>query len=464
MKPYILQAFMEFPWAILPSKLAALEAVVIRHAAGEKLSADEVQAAIHGAQRPADRRVNAVAVLPLFGTIFPRANLLTDMSGATSAERFGAQFTALVDDPTISAIVLDIDSPGGQACGVPELSQRIFDARGIKPIIAVANHCMASAAYWIGTSADEVVVTPSGDVGSVGVFSVHEDMSAALEKDGYKISIIRAGKYKIEANPYEPLSDEARAEIQAGVDETYNDFLDALARNRGVSASDVRSGFGEGRMLSARQAVKAGMADRIGTLEETINRLLESGTASASMRQASQNHTVVSGSSSAVDEHPQNQNDPAGQEPGADLRPASDGTQARLNSLARRLALAEKSYIQSGEMIMNVRELLSKRAANLTAARALHETADQESRDLTETERAEFGRLLTEADSLAAQIAVIEAERAKLTAAEAFVLGVSDEPIKPVAASDPKLLTRAEFNKLSALDQRVFIKSGGKVE
>jgi len=113
---------------------------------------------------------------------------------------------------------------------------------------------------------------------------------------------------------------------------------------------------------------------------------------------------------------------------------------------------------------MNVRELLSKRAANLTSARALHETADQESRDLTETERAEFGRLLTEADSLAAQIAVIEAERAKLTAAEAFVLGVSDEPIKPVAASDPKLLTRAEFNKLSALDQRVFIKSGGKVE
>src|SRR3990170_2375453 len=96
---YILHAFVETPWAILPYKLAILEEIVARHVSGEKLDAEEVQSRIHGARRPADRRVGSVAVMPLFGTIFPRANLMTDISGATSAERFGTQFSELVRDP-----------------------------------------------------------------------------------------------------------------------------------------------------------------------------------------------------------------------------------------------------------------------------------------------------------------------------------------------------------------------------
>lgn len=277
MKPYVLQAFQETPWAILPGKLATLQEIVVRHALGEKLDAEEVQARIHGAKRPAERRVSSVAVLPLFGTIFPRANLMTEVSGATSAERFGAQFSELVDDPEIGAIVLDVNSPGGQVYGIDELTKTIFEARGKKPIIAVANHLMASAAYYVGTAADEVVVTPSGEVGSIGVFAMHEDDSAALEKDGIKLTLISAGKYKTEANPYEPLSEEARAAIQQSVDEYYDAFVQAVARNRGVKPSAVRNGFGEGRVVGARQAVELGMADRIGTLEETISGLLGSG-------------------------------------------------------------------------------------------------------------------------------------------------------------------------------------------
>jgi signal peptide peptidase SppA len=270
---YILHAFVETPWAILPHKLAVLEEIVARHVAGEKLDAEEVQARIHGARRPADRRVGSVAVLPLFGTIFPRANMMTDVSGATSAERFGAQFTELVQDPEIGAIVLDVDSPGGQVNGIEELSRQIYAARGQKPIVAVANHTMASAAYWIGTAADEVVITPSGEVGSIGVFAVHKDMSKALEQDGIKVSLISQGKYKVEGNPYEPLAEEARGAIQIRVSEAYDAFIDSIARNRGVTPDDVRSGFGEGRVVGARQAVALGMADRVGTLEETINRL-----------------------------------------------------------------------------------------------------------------------------------------------------------------------------------------------
>lgn len=273
-KSYILQAFTEKPWAILPNKLALLEEIVARHVAGEKLDAEEVQARIHGARRPPERRVNKVAILPLFGTIFPRANMMTDVSGATSAERFGDDFNSLLHDPSIDAIILDVDSPGGQIGGIDELSRQIYEARGIKPIVAVANHMMASAAYWIGTAADELVVTPSGEVGAIGVFAVHEDISVAMEKDGVKVTLISQGKYKTEGNPYQPLSDEALTAIQAKVDEIYGIFVDTVARNRNVDAATVRSGFGEGRMFSARQAIDVGMADRIGTLDETINLLL----------------------------------------------------------------------------------------------------------------------------------------------------------------------------------------------
>lgn len=271
---YVLQAFVETPWAILPDRLTVLEEIVIRHISGEKLDAEEVQTRIHGSRRPADRRVASVAVLPLFGTIFPRANMMTDVSGATSAERFGSQFQELVNDPEIGAIVLDVDSPGGQVGGIEELSAQIFDARGKKPIVAVANHMMASAAYWIGTAADEIVVTPSGEVGSIGVFSVHKDISAAMEKEGIKVTLISKGKHKVEGNPYEPLAEEARAAIETRVSDYYEAFITSVARNRGVKISAVKNGFGEGRIVGARQAVEDGMADRIGTLDETIVRLL----------------------------------------------------------------------------------------------------------------------------------------------------------------------------------------------
>ncbi len=265
-------AMME-PWAILPDTLAVIVEIANRYFAGEKLSAEEVQTRIHGAQRPADRIAGNVAVLPLFGTIFPRANMMTDVCGATSAERFGAQFDELVKNSGVSAIVLDVDSPGGQVPGIDELSRKIFEARGTKPIVAVANHTMMSAAYWIGTSADEVVVTPSAYVGSIGVFSIHEDMSAALEKEGIKVSLISEGKYKTEGNPYEPLSEEARAAIQERIAEIHDTFIKAVARNRGVKPADVREGFGQGRYFGARRAVQLGMADRIATLEETLTRL-----------------------------------------------------------------------------------------------------------------------------------------------------------------------------------------------
>lgn len=271
----LLSLVLETPWAITAQKLSAICAVFIRHEAGERLSAEEVQMQI-GALRRNDDAARAgaggVAVLPLFGTIFPRANLMTETSGATSAESFGRMFHAAMSDTNVGAVVLDVNSPGGAVSGIDELSSEIAKARGSKPIIAVANHLAASAAYWIATAADEIVMTPSAEVGSIGVFAAHEDVSKAMETQGVKTTLVSAGKYKVEGSPYEPLSDESRSAIQARVDEFYSMFVARVAKNRGVSQNAVRSGYGEGRVVGATDALSLGMVDRVETLDQVIGR------------------------------------------------------------------------------------------------------------------------------------------------------------------------------------------------
>lgn len=277
---YLLEAFTESPWAILPEKLLMLESLLLSYIAGEDLTlerdaleaAERPQSAIFSAQGNA-RGISNVAILPIFGTIVPRGNLMSAASGMTSAETLGKQFQDLIEDPQIDAIVLDINSPGGQVGGVDELSAQIYNARGIKPIKAIANHLAASAAYWIGTAADELAITPSGMVGSIGVFAEHRDLSGALDQAGIKVSLISAGKYKTEGNPFGPLSEEAAAAMQTRVNEVYDAFVEALARNRGVALETVRDDFGGGRIVGSAQALALGMADRIATLGETINTL-----------------------------------------------------------------------------------------------------------------------------------------------------------------------------------------------
>jgi capsid assembly protease len=211
-----------------------------------------------------------VAVLPVLGTISHRMGMFSASSGGTSTEALTREFRSLLADSSVSAIVLDVDSPGGSADGIDELATEIFKARGKKPITAVANTLMASAAYWLAASADEIVVSPSAEVGSIGVLAAHEDRSALMEKLGVKVSLVSAGKYKTEGNPFEPLSDEARANIQKRVDEAYGRFVRAVARGRSVPVDTVRNGFGEGRVVSAREAVRLGMADRVATIDEVI--------------------------------------------------------------------------------------------------------------------------------------------------------------------------------------------------
>lgn len=273
--PGVRRALEAMPWAIERGKLQAVLELVELRAGGGKFTAEEVRARIGDPKpQPRSKTLGKIAVLPLYGVIAQRMDLFSEMSGGTSTQRFANDFDAAMADPDVGAIVIDVDSPGGNVAGTPELAARIYDARGQgKKIIAVANSLMASAAYWIGAAADELVASPSAMVGSIGVFTVHVDESAQDELIGLKYTIISAGKYKTEANPYEPLSPDAGAALQDWVDEYYTMFVNAVAKYRGVKAIDVRNGYGEGRVLTAKAALAAGMVDRVDTLEGTLRRL-----------------------------------------------------------------------------------------------------------------------------------------------------------------------------------------------
>lgn len=269
----IIRAVFDEPWAILPSKLNAICELVRLRAAGGHVPQADIDAIVAANPRPLSAAGGAVAVINVFGVIAQRMNLMTAMSGGTSTEQLAAAVRQAVADETVGAIVLNIDSPGGTVYGVEELGNVIYAARGQKPVVAVANSLAASAAYWLASQADEIAVTPSGEVGSIGVIASHIDQSAANDAQGVTVTYITAGKYKAEGNPDEPLSGEAQAFIQGRVNDYYAAFVSAVARGRGVKPAQVRDGMGEGRVVGARAAVQLGMADRVATLEETIARL-----------------------------------------------------------------------------------------------------------------------------------------------------------------------------------------------
>lgn len=218
-----------------------------------------------------------VGVIPVYGPVQQRRSAEMEKADGTSLQEVSAAFDALVADPSVTAIVLDVDSPGGSSYGVEELSDKIYAARARKPSYAVANSMACSAAYWVATAASHLSVTPGGDVGSVGVYALHVDESKANELEGVSVEIVSAGKYKAEFAPTGPLTDAAREHLQEQVDATYGKFVAAVARNRGCSVADVRANFGQGRVVNADQAVRAKMVDKVAPFEDVLGKLTGGG-------------------------------------------------------------------------------------------------------------------------------------------------------------------------------------------
>lgn len=272
---HVLGFAVEHPWALTPAMHAVVAGILARHVAGESLTAAEIAAAVESRRSlPQPVRGGAVALIPIRGVIAPRANMLSDVSGGTTFEGLTKALDTAMADDTIKTIIFDVDSPGGNVAGATEFARAVMKARVRKPIIAQANFLMASAAYWPMACATEIVASPSALVGSVGVMAMHEDISAALEKLGVRRQVITAGKFKGEGADGGPLTDEALAHITGMVNTAYTTFLGDVAKGRGVTVAQVRAGYGEGRCIGAEQAKELGMVDRIGTLDDTLARVL----------------------------------------------------------------------------------------------------------------------------------------------------------------------------------------------
>lgn len=274
----IIASVMNTPWAIEPQRLVDIMEVLAYKADGGQMSPEEIAAYVdvQAVVRPRSDNVGGgVAVIGLRGILEHRAEQVNDISGpgGTSMQGFLSRFRDAVTNDSIGAVVIDADTPGGSVDGVPEAAAEIFGARGSKPIVAVANTLAASAGYWLASQADEFVVSPSGKVGSIGVFTAHSDLTEKMAMRGEKVTLVHAGRHKVEGNPFEPLGDEARDHLQGVVNSYYDEFVDAVARGRGVKVGAVTGGFGEGRVVKAGDALKEGMVDRVDTLENVIGRL-----------------------------------------------------------------------------------------------------------------------------------------------------------------------------------------------
>lgn len=211
-----------------------------------------------------------IAVVPVTGTLVARSGYLAAASGLLSYTDIGDAIEGAMNDPAVRGVVLDIDSGGGEVGGLFDLVDRIRSMRAAsdKPLWAVANESALSAAYAIASAAERVYVTRTAEAGSIGVVAVHVDESGADAKAGLAWSFVFAGERKADANAHAPLSGEARAAIQADVDRLYGELGALVAANRRMTVESVRGT--QAAIYRGALAVRAGLADRLGTLDTAI--------------------------------------------------------------------------------------------------------------------------------------------------------------------------------------------------
>jgi signal peptide peptidase SppA len=212
----------------------------------------------------------SIAVVPVLGPLVARGDWLTELFGASVYGEVGEAIETALTDPAVRGVVMEIDSPGGEVAGMFDLVDRLTSLRAAagKPLWAVASESATSAAYAIASAAERIYVTRTGEVGSIGIVAAHLDQSSADAKAGLAWTFIHAGAHKLDGNPHQPLSDPARAAIQADVDALYGELVDLVARNRNLAPETVRAT--EAAIYRGRAGVAIGLADRIGTVETAL--------------------------------------------------------------------------------------------------------------------------------------------------------------------------------------------------
>jgi signal peptide peptidase SppA len=267
--PYLAARVFNTPLLIQRAKLDVILSVLEPKFELQTLPPPQMAPPAVSAPRYVDQR--GVAVIPIHGTLVQRTAGLDALSGLTSYQAITQQFDAALADPAVRGIVLDIDSPGGEAAGVFDLADKIHAARQTKPVWAAANDAAFSAAYALASAATQLFVTRTAGVGSIGVIALHVDQSRRDANAGLSYTPILAGARKNDGSPYQPLTPEARAAIQTEVDRLYELFVLTVAEQRGSAVDAIRAT--EAGLFFGQDALDAGLADRIGTLGDAVQHM-----------------------------------------------------------------------------------------------------------------------------------------------------------------------------------------------
>lgn len=217
--------------------------------------------------------IQGVAVIPVFGTLVQKLGSLRPYSGMTGYNGIRENFLTAMSDPDVEAIVLEIDSPGGEVAGCFDLVDEIYAARGEKPIWAILSENAYSAAYAIASAADHITVPRTGGTGSIGITAMHVDWSRAIKKAGIKVTLITYGDRKADGHPELPLSPEALTAFQRDIDTTGELFVETVARNRKLAPDAVRET--QAATYQGGDGVTIGLADAVMSPDAAFRALLE---------------------------------------------------------------------------------------------------------------------------------------------------------------------------------------------
>ncbi|MFZ6871153.1 S49 family peptidase [Undibacterium sp. Di27W] len=271
--PHLFSRLYNTPLMLHPDKASVIENVFRTYAGGLAVEKPEIVAASsytapNGTKKPYQITPGGVGIIPAMGTLVQRASGLDAMSGMTSYSSINSLLTQATDDRDVKAILMEVDSLGGEVSGLYDLADAIFAARQVKPVWTIVNEQAYSAGYAIASSAEKLFLPRTAGVGSIGVIALHVDQSKRDAAQGYTYTAIYAGDKKNDFSSHAPLSDSAQADLQTEIDRLYTMFVDTVARNRAISPDVVIST--QAGTMNPQQAVDDGFADGIATMQETI--------------------------------------------------------------------------------------------------------------------------------------------------------------------------------------------------
>lgn len=303
--PYhrIAQRFFNRPLMLTPSVADTISAVLLSHMAGRSSMASDDAASStevfaptaspsgreyhsprasrfvgatplddQGRPLPYRRTADGVAILTVIGELVNRGAWVGSSSGLVSYEGFTYQLQRAVADPAVRSILLDLETPGGEARGAFEAAAAVRQARESKPVVAMVNGLAASAGYAIASAASRIVSTPSGETGSIGVVMVHMDFSEYLKTEGIKPTMIFSGAHKVDGNPFEPLPEAVRERFQQESARLYDDFVSAVSLGRPqLTAAKIRET--EALTYMGTDALALGLIDSVGTFDELLTEI-----------------------------------------------------------------------------------------------------------------------------------------------------------------------------------------------